>query len=100
MGMTEDAASETRVPSAPEDANPPDDFTQFIPDLQGRWTGLFRILQLASTGRFAGMVRLSLDGIERGVLVITNQPSQDAAMARVNIRTRQFVKAWGVRPRA
>ena len=67
-------------------------------DLPDHWTGSFKLRQTPS-GTYVGMASLSLGGVQRCVLVITEQLSWDAALERAKLRAGHFVKEWGARPR-
>lgn len=53
-------------------------------------------IELARTpkGTYAGLVELSLAGIPRCALVITQQLSWDAAIQRATLRADHFVRQW------
>ncbi|PIF78261.1 hypothetical protein CLU95_5445 [Variovorax sp. 54] len=59
-------------------------------DLQGGWSCAFHFRQTAS-GDYAGVAEILHRGGRQGVLVIMQQPSLDAAVARTRLRARQFV---------
>lgn len=47
------------------------------------------------SGTYAGICELSLRGIPRCALVITQQLSWDSAVERATIRAGHFVRQWG-----
>lgn len=57
------------------------------------WTGWFELTRTPK-GTYAGIAALSLDGIPRCALVITQQLSWDSAVARANVRAAHFVRQW------
>ena len=59
-------------------------------DLKGGWSCPFHFKQGVSGG-YAGVAEIALDGLRHGELVIMDQPSLDAAVARVKLRASQFV---------
>lgn len=67
-------------------------------DLPDKWTGSFRLKRTPS-GTYVGIARLSLGGVQRCVLVITQQSSWDAALDRAKLRAGHFVREWAARPR-
>jgi len=77
-------------------------------DLRGGWSCSFHFKQGASGG-YAGVAEIALDGLRHGELVIMDQPTLAAAVARVKLRASQFVsvrsvggahKPWRQRPEA
>ncbi|WP_447774425.1 hypothetical protein [Variovorax boronicumulans] len=60
-------------------------------ELPDGWSSQIDIRQ-TSGGRYAGVAELSLRGLKRGVLVFMQQPSLDAAVARVRLRASQFAR--------
>lgn len=60
-------------------------------ELPDGWSGKIDIRQTAG-GRYAGVAEFSLGGLQRGVLVFMQQPSHDAALARVRLRASQFAR--------
>ncbi|QFZ84851.1 MULTISPECIES: hypothetical protein [Variovorax] len=60
-------------------------------ELPDGWSSKIDIRQTAA-GRYAGVAELSLRGLKRGVVVFMQQPSMDAAVARVRLRASQFAR--------
>lgn len=58
------------------------------------WTCWVELMRTPS-GTYAGIAELSLSGIPRCALVITQQLSWDAAVARATLRASHFVRQWG-----
>lgn len=52
-------------------------------------------LKRTPSGTYAGIAELSLSGIPRCALVITQQLSWDAALERATLRADHFVRQWG-----
>lgn len=64
---------------------------QLFVELPDGWTSRIDIKQTAN-GRYAGVAELSLQGLKWGVLVFMQQPSLEAALARVRLRASQFAR--------
>ncbi|MBJ2155227.1 hypothetical protein [Variovorax sp. IB41] len=75
------------------------DATPLAIDLPAHWTGSF-VLTRTGGGSYVGMASLSSGGVPRGVLVITQQLTWDAAIARVKLRVGHFIQEWDLRPRS
>ncbi|QNK71707.1 hypothetical protein H7F35_24720 [Variovorax sp. PAMC26660] len=70
----------------------PDEATEIAVDLRGGWSCAFHFKQTAS-GSYAGVAEIAHHGRRRGSLVIMQQPSLDAAVARAKLRAKQFVSS-------
>ncbi|WP_198083840.1 hypothetical protein [Variovorax sp. E3] len=64
---------------------------QLLVELADGWTSRIEIKQ-TTNGRYAGVAELSLRGLKWGVLVFMQQPSLEAALARVRLRASQFAR--------
>jgi hypothetical protein len=64
---------------------------QLLVELPDGWSSRIDIKQ-TTNGRYAGVAELSLQGLKWGVLVFMQQPSLDAALARVRLRASQFAR--------
>eukprot|EP01041_Mallomonas_annulata_P022760 gene22760-43121_t len=61
---------------------------QLLVELPDGWSSRIDIKQ-TTNGRYAGVAELSLLGLKWGVLVFMQQPSLEAALARVRLRASQ-----------
>jgi hypothetical protein len=57
--------------------------------LQGGWSCSFHCTQ-GSSGGYAGVGEIALHGLHHGEVVVMDQPSLDAAVARMKLRASQF----------
>lgn len=64
---------------------------QLLVELPDGWSSRIDIKQ-TTNGRYAGVAELSLQGLKWGVLVFMQQPSLEAALARVRLRASQFAR--------
>jgi hypothetical protein len=60
-------------------------------DLPGGWSCSFHFKQ-GSSGGYSGVAEIALNGLRHGELVIMEQPSLEAAVARMKLRASQFVR--------
>ncbi|MFH0129238.1 hypothetical protein ACGLHS_03460 [Variovorax sp. VaC1] len=81
------------MPGSPwSDDAPRPHATAISVDLRGGWSCAFHFRQTAG-GSYAGVAEIAFDGLRRGSLVIMQQPSPDAAVARARLRAKQFVSS-------
>jgi hypothetical protein len=66
--------------------------TSIAVDLHDGWSCSFHFKKTANN-RYAGVAAITLRGLQKGELVIMQQPSLEAAIARVKLRASQFVSA-------
>lgn len=64
---------------------------QLLVDLPDGWSSRVDIKQ-TTNGCYAGVAELSLRGLKWGTLVFMQQPSLEAALARVRLRASQFAR--------
>lgn len=64
-----------------------------ILDLPDGWTADFEIVRTLH-GSYAGIARLSLSGVQKCALVITQQLTWDGAFERACARAAHFVREW------
>ena len=64
-----------------------------ILDLPDGWTADFEIVRTLH-GSYAGIARLSLSGVQKCALVITQQLTWDGAVERACVRAAHFVREW------
>ncbi|CAA2104033.1 hypothetical protein [Variovorax paradoxus] len=50
-------------------------------------------------GSYAGIAKLSLEGVQKCALVITQQLTWDGAFERARVRAAHFVREWAASPR-
>ncbi|MGJ7529782.1 MULTISPECIES: hypothetical protein [unclassified Variovorax] len=67
-------------------------------ELPEGWTADFEIVRTLH-GSYAGVAKLSLRGVQKCALVITQQLTWDGAFERARIRAFHFVKEWVSGPR-
>ena len=70
------------------------DSARLVLNVPEGWTGWIELMRTPS-GTYAGIAELSLRGIPRCALVITQQLSWDSAVERANVRADHFVRQWG-----
>jgi len=56
-------------------------------------------LQQTAEGAYAGKAELREGAAQRCVLVISQQPSREAALERLKFRAEYFIQEWAVRQR-
>ncbi|RQO53272.1 hypothetical protein DBV14_14665 [Variovorax sp. KBW07] len=61
-------------------------------ELHGGWSCSFHVQQTAS-GDYSGLAEIALDGLRLGEVVIMQQPSLEAAIARARLRSGHFVSS-------
>jgi hypothetical protein len=66
--------------------------TRISVELHGGWSCSFHVQQTAS-GDYSGLAEIALDGLRLGDLVIMQQPSLEAAIARAKLRSSHFVSS-------
>ncbi len=59
--------------------------------LEHRWSCSF-YFKKTSSGRYAGVAEITFGGIPSGNIVVMQQPSVAAAIARIRLRANQFVR--------
>lgn len=70
------------------------DSARLVLNVPEGWTGWIELMRTPS-GTYAGICELSLRGIPRCALVITQQLSWDSAVERATVRAGHFVRQWG-----
>ncbi|MGJ7569519.1 hypothetical protein ACSFBX_03190 [Variovorax sp. RB2P76] len=67
-------------------------------ELPDGWSADFEIMRTVH-GSYSGIARLSLGGVQKCALVITQQLTWDGAFERACVRAAHFVKEWIASPR-
>ncbi|SEK01783.1 hypothetical protein SAMN05216567_108104 [Variovorax sp. OK605] len=67
-------------------------------ELPDGWSADFEIMRTVH-GSYAGIAKLSLQGVQKCALVITQQLTWDGAFERACVRAAHFVKEWVASPR-
>jgi hypothetical protein len=68
-----------------------------VPALPPGWSCNVELAQ-NTDGAYAGRAVVTLEGVERCVLLISQQPSEAAALERISIRAQYFISEWMSRP--
>jgi hypothetical protein len=67
-------------------------------ELPDGWSADFEIMR-TDHGSYAGIAKLSLEGVQKCALVITQQLTWDGAFERARVRAAHFVREWAASPR-